>query len=145
MPRKPYPVHRAQRLLEQWVALRVAKSSDDAPITAAAAVEFLKTQGILTHRTTLYSKGLNVILAEGAQKQLIGIGNTRESEERRGYEAIVDQLRDENRRLVDRNRALLGEIAVMVWNARRCNVSEDELRQAMPKVDRSRSRAGRRR
>jgi hypothetical protein len=142
MPRKPYPVKKARALLENWLELRVAKASDEAPITAAAAAVFLESRGIKTHRTTLYSKGLNGIIVDAARRQGAGAGSDRRSEQRREHDAIVAAMREDNTLLEKRNRALLGEIATMVFNARRCNVSEDELRRPMTPPDRSRSRAG---
>lgn len=143
MPRKPYPVKKAGAMLEQWVEQRVPKSSDEAPITVAAAVAFLVQNGIKTHRTTLYSKGLNGLIVEGAQRQREADGGGRRSEERRESDAILDTLRQQNAQFDKRNRVLLGEIATMVFNARRCNVSEEELRRSMTPPDRSHSRAGR--
>jgi hypothetical protein len=143
MPRKPYPVKKAGAFLEQWIEQRVPKGSDEAPITVAAAVAFLVQKGIKTHRTTLYSKGLNGLIVEGARRQREADGGGRRSEERRESEAILDRMREHNALLEKRNRALLGEIATMVFNARRCNVSEEELRRPMTPPDRSQSRAGR--
>lgn len=142
MPRKPYPVKKAQALLEHWIELRVPRMPDNAPITAAAAVAFLEEKGIKTHRTTLYSKGLSSIIAKAAARQREGAGSNRRSEERREHDAILATMREHNALLEKRNRALLGEIATMVFNARRCNVSEDELSRTMTPLDRSRSRAG---
>lgn len=142
MPRHPYPVKKAHAMLEHWIALRVPKAADEAPITAAAAVAFLVKQGIKTHRTTLYSKGLHLLIADGAKRQREADGGGRRSEERRESEAILDAVREQNALLEKRNRALLGDIATMVFNARRCNVSEEELRRPMTPPDRSRSRAG---
>src|SRR5580704_6435756 len=108
------------------------KSPDEAPITAVAAVAHLTAKGIKTHRATLYSKGLNKILVDGIHRQQEEGGGRRLNEERREYEATLDVLREQTRILDQRNRALLGEIAIMIYNARRCNVSEDDLRQPMP-------------
>ena len=142
MPCKPYPVKKATALLEEWIALRIPKSPDEAPITAVAAATYLSAKGVATHRATLYSKGLNALLVEGARRQEEEGGGHRIEEERRQYDAVLGTLREENRVLGDRNRALLGEIATIVFNARRCNVSEAELRRPLPPTDRSRSRAG---
>lgn len=144
MPRKPYPVQKAKSILDEWIALRIPKSPDEAPITAAAAAAHLSAKGVATHRSTLYSKGINALLIEGARRQQKEGGGHRIDEERRQYDAVLGTLREENRVLGDRNRALLGEIATIVFNARRCSVSEAELRRPMPPTDRSSSRAGRR-
>lgn len=139
MPRPAYPVQRARVALEKWIALRIAKSPDEAPITVNSAVAHLVAQGIATHRATLYSKGLHLIVVEAARKQRTG--GSRSAAEQQEFETALNALREQNHLLEQRNRALLSEIATMVYNARRCNVSEDELRRTMPAVDRSISRA----
>ncbi len=58
MPRPKYPVKKAHALLEEWIAFRVPKSPSDAPITVTAAVVYLVSRGLPTHRDTLHKHGL---------------------------------------------------------------------------------------
>lgn len=109
-----------------------------------AAVAFLAQNGIKTHRTTLYSKGLLAPFYGGSEAQRDADGGGRRSEEPGETDAIRDTLLQQISQLDNRNRALIGEIATLVFNARRCNVSEEELRRPMTPPDRSYSRAGRR-
>jgi hypothetical protein len=141
MPRKPYPVKRARKLLEEWLSLRVAKSTPDAPITVAAAVAYLVAKKIPTHRDTMHVHGLSALVAVAARRQA-EVGG-RPPNERNEHQKKVDELRAQNERLQNENRELLGLIATILYNARLHNVSEAELRQEMPKTDRSVSRAGR--
>ena len=144
MPRKPYPVKRARALLEEWVALRVPQAPEEASITAADAISYLHSRGIPTARSTLYSQGLNELVAEGARKQAREGGGRKRDEEWAAYEAKLAELRELNRALDTRKRELLGIIATMTFNARRFNISEAELQAPIPVPDRSGSRAGRR-
>ena len=145
MPRPAYPVQRARKALGAWLALRIPKDPQDAPITVADAIQHLESQGVPTHRSTLYKQGLIGLITEGAQKQREEGGGKRRDEERTLYDAQIVRLRTENEVLEARNRALLGELALHEWNARRLGIVAEELRVAIPKPNRSASRAGHRR
>lgn len=145
MPRPAYPVQRARKSLGEWLALRIPKDPHDAPITVGDAIQHLESHGIPTHRSTLYKKGLIGLITEGAQRQQEEGGGRRRDEERALYDVQIARLRSENEVLEARNRALLGELALHEWNARRLGIVAEELRAAIPKPNRSASRAGRRR
>lgn len=140
MPRKPYPVTKAGHLLEDWLALRVAKSGTDAPITVAGAVAHLNARGIKTHRDTLHKYSLTSLVAAASEEQ--AKSGPRRSNEVAAEAQILADLRGENERLSQHNRELLGVIAAMTYNAQRFNISDDELRSEMPKPNRTQSRAG---
>lgn len=145
MARPAYPVQRARKLLAEWLALRIPKAPHDAPITIAEAIKHLESHNIPTHRSTLHKKGLTALVADGAQRQLKEGGGRRSESERALYESALTRLREENEALQVRNRALLGQLALHEWNARRLNIVAEELEMAIPKPNRSASRAGRRR
>lgn len=144
MPRKAYPVKRAQALLEEWIALRVPKSPHEAPITIEAAVAHLKAKSLPTHRSTLHLKGLTKLIAEGSRRQAEEGGGRERDRLREEYEALLSGLRVKNEKLEVRNRELLGVIATMAFNARRLGVSDAELCRDLPLTNRSESRAGKR-
>lgn len=125
------------------IVQRVPMSAEEAPITVADAVAYLTERGIPTDRTTIHAKGLNGLIVDAANRQGEVDRFGRQGEERREAATILDRLREQNSLLEKRNRVLLGEIAAMVFNARRSNVSEDEPRRPMPPPNRSPTRAGR--
>lgn len=92
--------------------------------------------------SAILCQGLNALLVDGARRQRAADAGGQRSAERREHDAIVAALREQNALVEKRNRALLGEIATMVFNARRCSVSEEELRRPMTMSDRTRSQAG---
>lgn len=144
MPRKPYNVTKARRLLREWIALRISKAPTDAPITVDAALAHLAANDCEAHRATLYKHGLQKLVQDGARQQREEGGGRQVESERRQYEAQLATMREEAVVLERRNRALLGEIATLLWNARRLGLREEEMRREMPKPDRSSSKAGRR-
>ena len=133
MARKPYPVVKARRVLDTWIALRVDQAPDVAPITVAAALEHLNTNKIKTHRSTLSEHDLHLVVAEG-KKQQQARGGRQVNAERTLYDEQLRALRTANAQLEQQNRTLLGEIAVMVHNARRLSISHDELTTPMTPI-----------
>lgn len=133
MARTPYPVAKARRALDTWIALRVDQAPEDAPITVAAALQHLNTSKIKTHRATLSEHGLHVVVAAGKQQQKAR-GGRQVNAERTLYDEQLRALRSENTQLEQQNRTLLGQIAVMVHNARRLSISHDELTAPMTPI-----------
>lgn len=133
MARKPYPVAKARRLLDAWIALCVDQPPTEAPITVATAVAHLRAKGITTHRATLAEHDLHHVVAAGKRQQLER-GSRRSDAERELYDGQVRLLRTANATLEQQNRALLGEIAVMLHNARRLSVPHEELTAPMTPI-----------
>lgn len=146
MPRPPYPVQRARRVLAEWIAIAKERPADEAPITVEAAQRVLRERDpkLVASRHTLWKHGLTRLLEQGAEAQKAGVGETARASERQGYAERFEAMDARIREVEARNRELLGQIATMTFNARRLNLNAAELRAPMPKPDRSRSRAGRR-
>lgn len=145
MPRPEYNIIKARRVLRDWIAIRIPLDPADAPITIATALEHLAACKVPAHRATFYKHKLHLLVGEGNAKQHQEGGGRQANAERRAYEEQLAVLRKTNEALEARNRVLLGQIAVMVWNAKRYSITHDELMAPMPKPDRSASHAGRRR
>jgi uncharacterized protein YhaN len=146
MPRSPYPIQRARRVLAEWIAIAKERPADVAPITVEEAQRVLKEKDpkLAASRNTLWKYGLTRMLEQGAEAQKAGAGETARASERQGYVERFEAMEAQIRGVEARNRELLGQIATMTFNARRLGVNAAELRTPMPKPDRSASRAGRR-
>jgi hypothetical protein len=145
MPRPKYEAAKARRVLREWVATRIPLAPVDAPITVDAALEHLATRGLAAHRATLYAHDLHKVVIEGQQKQRQEGGGSTLDVERRAYEEQLADLRRANVELDAKNRMLLGQVAVMLFNAKANGITHDQLVRPMPVPDRTESRAGRRR
>lgn len=132
MPRPPFPAAKAKRLLEAWIALRIPKSPDDAPIDVPSALAYLAEQKIEAHRSALYKYKLHEVIKAGAHQQRHDGGGARRSAEQQAYQAQLDALRAENATLAEHNRQLRGMIATMTYNARALHISDAELTAPLP-------------
>ena len=142
MARTPYNATRARRLLDEWVARAAEKAPEEAAITLANAMAYLKAKRMTTNRATFYKYKLHEVLAEGVARQAAGSGAHAAVVEREAYARQMKDLRTRIAALEEGNRRQLGVIATMTFNARRLGVSDAELNRAMPVPDRTKSRSG---
>ena len=132
MPRPPFPAAKARRLLEAWIALRLPKSPDDAPINVPHALAYLAEQKITAHRTALYKYKLHELIKTGAHQQRQVGGGARHDAEQQAYQAQLKKLREANATLAEHNRQLRGMIATMTYNAQAKGISDAELHAPLP-------------
>lgn len=138
MPRPPYDVARAKRLLSEWIVQRIPKAPADAPITIAAGVAYLTAHGLPTHKATLIKYKLNTVIADGAREQQEAGGGRRVDAERAAYDAQLRELRAKLEAVEKRNHSLLAEIATMRFNAREARLPEGALMKPIPSARRHR-------
>jgi hypothetical protein len=92
--------------------------------------------------TTLYKYGFNDDINAAEQRQQENASLSGAEIEKRFFEGQADQLRIELEMERERNRQLVGSIAVIEANAGRLGIDPEELYRAILKPVRSMSRAG---
>jgi hypothetical protein len=92
--------------------------------------------------TTLYKYGFNDDINAAEQRQQENASLSGAEIEKRFFEGQADQLRIELEMERERNRQLVGRIAVIEANAGRLGIDPEELYRAILKPVRSMSRAG---
>jgi hypothetical protein len=92
--------------------------------------------------TTLYKYGFNDDINAAEQRQQENASLSGAEIEKRFFEGQADQLRTELEMERERNRQLVGRIAVIEANAGRLGIDPEELYRAILKPVRSMSRAG---
>jgi hypothetical protein len=143
MPRPPFPVARARRVLEEWLAVAVAMEPAEEPITIDAAIARLAARRITAHRSTIFKYKLNELLDAGRAQQEMQSRKHGAGAEAAAYAEQIDELRKKNEMLEARLREQLAVIATMTFNARSLGISEQELTAPMPKPDRTHPATGR--
>ena len=103
----------------------------------------LKAAGITAHRATLVKYGLNRLISEAAERQRSGGRLPLRDPELERVEAQLQTARRTIGELTERNRTLLGFVALAEANAQRLGISHEEIFAPIPRTDRSASRAGR--
>jgi hypothetical protein len=98
--------------------------------------------GLRISPTTLYKYGFNDDINAAEQRQQENASLSGAEIEKRFFEGQAEQLRTELEMERERNRQLVGRIAVIEANAGRLGIDPEELYRAILKPVRSMSRAG---
>jgi hypothetical protein len=123
--------------LRDYLAIAEAHPPDETALDVRSVAAALRVSP-----TTLYKYGFNddINAAERHQRENAILSGP--AVEKRFFEAQLDQLKTELEKEQEKNRQLIGRIAIIEANAGRLGIDPEELYRAVLKPVRSMSRAG---
>jgi len=136
MPRVSVRDQLRQRLRE-YLAVAEAHTPDETALDVRGVAAALGVSP-----TTLYKYGFNNDVNSAEQRQRENALLSGPAIEKRFFEGQLDQLKTELEKEQERNRQLVGRIAIIEANAGRLGIDPEELYRAILKPVRSMSRAG---
>ena len=126
-----------QRRLRDYLAVAEAHPPDEMLLDVRSVAAALHVSP-----TTLYKYGFNDEINAAERRQREDVLLSGPEIEKRFFEGQLDQLKTELEKERERNRQLVGRIAVIEANAGRLGIDPEELYRAVLKPVRSMSRAG---
>jgi hypothetical protein len=136
MPRVSVRDHLHQRLSDH-LAIAEAHPPGEMPLDVRSVAAALQVSP-----TTLYKYGFNDEINAAERRQRENACLSGPEIEKRFFEGQLDQLKAELEKERERNRQLVGRIAIIEANAGRLGIDPEELYRAVLKPVRSMSRAG---
>uniref|UniRef100_A0A7V5CU52 Uncharacterized protein n=1 Tax=Acidobacterium capsulatum TaxID=33075 RepID=A0A7V5CU52_9BACT len=136
MPRVSVRDQLKQRL-HDYLAIAEAHKPDETALDVRSVAAALGVSP-----TTLYKYGFNNDVNAAEQRQQENAQLSGPAIEKRFFEGQLDQLKTELEKELERNRQLVGRIAIIEANAGRLGIDPEELYRAVLKPIRSTSRAG---
>ena len=136
MPRVSVRDQLRQRLCD-YLAIAEAHTPEETALDVRSVAAALSVSP-----TTLYKYGFNDDINAAARRQGENALLSGPAIEKRFFEGQLDQLKTELEKERERNRGLVGRIAIIEANAGRLGIDPEELYRAVLKPVRSMSRAG---
>lgn len=123
--------------MREHLAIAETHPPEEAPLDVRNVASVLRVSP-----TTLYKYGFNREIKAAEQRQQENIFFASAAIEQDYFKGQIRQLREELEQERQRNRALVGQVAIMEANAARLGFDPEELRKALLKPIRTITRAG---